>query len=64
MYSFKYLTLTSQGMNAEDEDIAKAIALSMVETKNGPSKFYEFPVDFWHYNGLHPPGLRAKKNLR
>jgi hypothetical protein len=45
------------GRTREEEDIERAIALSMQETKLNTSEFDSRPVDFFHYNGLHPPGL-------
>ena len=49
-------SLSSAGMTLEEEAVARAIALSLAETRMNTSAFATAPVVFSHYNGLHPPG--------
>ena len=46
------------GRTREEEEIERAIALSLQETKLDTSVYGARSVDFFHYNGLHPPGFQ------
>ncbi len=56
-FYFTFVYPSAPALNSEEDDVAKAIALSLADTSLKPSEIARMPLCFWHYNGLHPPGV-------